>query len=115
MGIGKCFCEVASAGRLYHTDTDSAYDADAKDEEGGEGGRLDISYFEKKKKKKLSNKEKRGGYRAHKIPSANKNDRPIFLRSGSCSVHTMGSGSKRMMISVPKWAMATAIQKSSLE
>lgn len=30
MGIGKTFCEVALAGKLYHTDTDSAYDADAK-------------------------------------------------------------------------------------
>lgn len=30
MGIGKRFCEVALAGSLYHTDTDSADDADAK-------------------------------------------------------------------------------------
>lgn len=40
MRIGKSFCEVGLGGRLYHTDTDSAYDADAKLKKGGrrEGG-----------------------------------------------------------------------------
>lgn len=40
MGIGKSFCEVGLAGRLYHTDTDSAYDADTKFEERWEGGKV---------------------------------------------------------------------------
>lgn len=44
MGIGKSFFEVALAGRLYHTDTDSTYDADSKMKKGERQGgfRLDI-------------------------------------------------------------------------
>lgn len=38
MGIGKSFFEVVWAGKLYHTDTDSAYDADSKMKKGERPG-----------------------------------------------------------------------------